>query len=297
MRSRPFAKLAGASVLAGFTVCSVSALSEPNIAGAATNTVTNCSSSGPGSLQAAVRLAAPGTTITFSVSCRSKNAIKLKKTINIGQDLTIDGPGANSLVVSGSHRSRVFQIASDTNVSMSGLTVKDGSAAGEGGGILNEGNVTLTDVVLKDNTVTTSSGGAFGGGLANEATATVTDSTITKNTATSTGYGAGAGGLYNNNGTLTVTDSVVSDNVADATANGDALGGGIHNGNGTVNVSDTTFSENDSESVTGNSVYGGAISNGSEGISSGTITVTSSTISSNSATNPNGTRCLRRRSE
>ena len=69
---------------------------------------------------------------------------------------------------------------------MSGLTVKDGLATAEGGGILNEGNVSLTDVVLRDNTVTTGSGGAFGGGLANEAKAQVTDSTVTDNRATST---------------------------------------------------------------------------------------------------------------
>ena len=283
MKPGDVAKFVGASVLAGFSICSAVALSEPGIAGAATNSVTNCLNAGPGSLRAAVGAATSGATITFSVSCPSKRAIKLKKTIDIDQDLTVDGPGAGSVAVSGSNKSRVFQIDSEATVSLSGLTIEDGAATTEGGGIRNVGNVTLTDVVLSNNAVTTGpGGGAFGGGLANEATATVTDSTVTNNRATSTGYGAGAAGIYNDDGTLTVSGTLITDNVADATRHGDALGGGISNGNGNVSVSTSTLSDNKAKGTYG--TYGGGIDDGSYGIGNGTLTISDSAISGNSAT-------------
>jgi hypothetical protein len=284
-RARSLRAVLAGSLLFGGVVLAMPA----QIAGAATQLVTNCNDSGTGSLRQAVLDAASGDTVNFAHDLGCSAIVLTSGDIEIATDLSIVGPGTAALAVSGNNQSRIFQIDSGATVSVSGVTIEDGSAATEGGGVLNDGNITLTNVALSDNTVSTGSdGGAGGGGLANESTATVTDSTVTGNTATSTGYGAFGGGLYDDDGTLTVTDSVVSDNVADTTANGDALGGGISNGNGTVNVSDTAMSDNDAESVNGNSVYGGAIDNGSYGIGNGSITVTDSTISGNSATDPNG---------
>lgn len=275
--------LVAASLLAEIGISTVAAVSAPGVADAVTYTVTSCANSGPGSLRSLVHGATAGGMITFSVSCRSKSAIDLKSRIDISQDLTIEGPGASDLVVSGGHHNRVFEIESDATVSISGATIEDGLAETEGGGILNDGNVTLTDVVLSSNAVTKGpDGGAFGGGLANEATATVMDSTVVSNLATSTGYGAGGAGLYNDDGTLRVTGSLISSNVADNPGHGDALGGGITNGNGNVSVTTTAVSDNRAESSYG--TYGGGINGGSDGIGDGTLTVDDSTISGNSAT-------------
>ena len=123
--------------------------------------------------------------------------------VAITDNLTIVGPGPNTLTISGNDHSRVFDISPDTTVTISGLTIAHGLAdkdapvyAGFGGGILNQGDLTLTDDVVSHNqavgdgirTVTgpggvsiTGTGG--GGGVATLGTLTVTDSTFIANQA------------------------------------------------------------------------------------------------------------------
>src|SRR5689334_3580282 len=64
---------------------------------AATNVVTNLNDSGPGSLRQTIAEAASGSTITFSVS----GTIDLNGELVVSKDLTINGPGAASLIISG----------------------------------------------------------------------------------------------------------------------------------------------------------------------------------------------------
>ena len=75
--------------------------------------------------------------------------------------MTIDGPGANQLSVSGNNASRVFEIAAGLNVTISGLTVTHGYAPDQGGGILNDGsNLTLSGDVLSQNVAIESATGS-----------------------------------------------------------------------------------------------------------------------------------------
>lgn len=99
------------------------------VAGAATDVVSNCSGSGVGSLPAVVAAAASGDTIKFSVDCPTSSPITLSSTIDIDTNLTIDGPGASELVVSGNNTVEVFDVASGVTATFSGITIKDGSAA------------------------------------------------------------------------------------------------------------------------------------------------------------------------
>ena len=70
----------------------------------------------------------------------------------ITDSVTINGPGANQLSVSGNNASRVFEIAAGLNVTISGLTITDGYAPDQGGGILNDGsNLTLSGDDLSQN--------------------------------------------------------------------------------------------------------------------------------------------------
>ena len=55
--------------------------------------------------------------------------------LQITDDVTIDGPGADRLSVSGNNASRVFEIVS-VHAAISGLTITGGSAS-FGGGIYN----------------------------------------------------------------------------------------------------------------------------------------------------------------
>ena len=68
------------------------------------------------------------------------------------------------LSVSGNQNGRVFNIATNQTVSISGLTITDGKAStNNGGGILNAGALALSDCAISSND---STGGSFvAGGL------------------------------------------------------------------------------------------------------------------------------------
>jgi hypothetical protein len=191
----------------------------------------------------------------------------------IRSDLTITGPGANLLAVSGNNAGdRVFEVtdvaATVRTVIISGLTITEGIAPSSygspqyGGGILNEETLTVLNCVISGN-----SGHNAGGGIHNMSTGvlTVQSSDIVDNFSF---YGGGIG----NAGTATVQNSTISGNLGFS-------GGGIRN-TGTATVQHST--------VSGNEVFfsGGGISNSTNNFSpQGTVTLTllNSTVSNNSA--------------
>lgn len=152
--------------------------------------VLNLNDSGPHSLRAAVAAANanPGPdTITFADHLHG--TIRLTSgALPINDSVTINGPGADQLAVSGTNASRVFELATSLNVTISGLTITHGSALDLAGGILNNGsNLTLTRDSLTQNVTsegTTDTNGAQGGGLASlGGIVNITDCTITDNQA------------------------------------------------------------------------------------------------------------------
>src|SRR5215468_10483861 len=144
--------------------------------------VTTLADGGDGSLRAAVAQANahPGAdTIVFDDGLTGTIALTGGQLV-ITDDLAINGPGAAKLTVSGSNRSRVFQVEAGETVSISGLTIAGGNAGdGSGGGIDNFGALTVSDSVFSGNAA------ANGGGLESEVggTATVIGSTFTGNSA------------------------------------------------------------------------------------------------------------------
>src|SRR5262249_16484756 len=90
---------------------------------------------------------------------------------NLTTDITIAGPGTNLLNV---HRNtdpsiafRIFTINSGVTAAISGLTLSNGFA-GNGGGISNDGTLTLTNCTVNDNKA------QFGGGILNSGTLKIT---------------------------------------------------------------------------------------------------------------------------
>ncbi len=79
--------------------------------------------------------------------------------------ITIDGPGASMLTISGNDASRVFEVGFGTDASISGLTITGGSTTGQnnyGAGLLNyAGNTTLTGCTISGNSSSTSGGGVM----------------------------------------------------------------------------------------------------------------------------------------
>lgn len=202
-------------------------------------------------------------------------------------------------------------------VILRGLTLAGGGNVGSGGGIRNNGKLTLNACKVRGNSANWSGGGifnnktatlrvnssaisnnsskAFGGGIMNQGTLTVNNSVITKNVDV---YG---GGGINNEGTLTVRKTIFSTNSSGqggalynsgraAIADGTVVGGsGLGVGNtatdgggglfslGTLTVNGSTVSGNQAP-------YGGGLFNWTGGM----LTISNSTVSGNSANEGGG---------
>jgi hypothetical protein len=223
----PVARLALAAALA-CALLAVVALA-PRQAAAATNYVVRSTADSGGTcpnasctLRQAIATAVAGDSISFNLPNPSTIALTSGELV-INKNLTINGPGANKLTVSGNDTSRVFNVTSGI-VSISDLTIADGNAGGSAGGavIISAGSLTLTKVVVRD------SEGADGGGISATAgvAVSVIDSTISGNTATAFhGGGISLGGA---GASLTMSGSTVSGNNASSTAVGFGGGGGIN---------------------------------------------------------------------
>ncbi|HEY2012585.1 MAG TPA: choice-of-anchor Q domain-containing protein [Bryobacteraceae bacterium] len=191
-----------------------------------TLTVTNTNDAGAGSLRLSIAAAANGDTIIFGVPPGSTITLTSGE-LAIATGLTIQGPGAKLLTISGNANSRIFNVTATNPVSISGLTLVNGKPVGgiNGGGaiLLNGGagapSYTLTGLNITNNDVTLA-GNPLGGGIDNEGgTVTITGSTISNNTATFRG-----GGIQNQGfGSMTITNSTIAGNTAGVAG----IGGGI----------------------------------------------------------------------
>ncbi len=181
--------------------------------------------------------AAPDT-ITFSVS----GTITLGSLLpTVNQDLSIDGPGADNLTLSGNNSDRVLRIGAGVTAVIQELTLSGGMVSGTGGGgIYNQGNLTVSNCVISNNQ---DSGGA-GGGIFNDgggSILTITDSTISGNSSSQ------GGGIYNM-GTVLIERSTLSGNSASSS------GGAIYNDNSlSLTLNNVTISGN--QSIAGAGLY------------------------------------------
>ncbi|MDQ3013017.1 MAG: hypothetical protein M3X11_20195, partial [Acidobacteriota bacterium] len=221
--------------------------------------------------------------------------ITLASELVINKNLTIQGPGANALTVSGNNVTRIFYLLATTVVTIDGLKITQGNgvgavSSGSGGGIFNDqGNLTLTNSTVTGNTA---NGGGSGGGINNlNGTLAISRSTISNNTTSY--YGSGIFNNGNAPAVLTLTDSTVRDNstggfrggaivnvagqatvtnsaVFDNTSTGQGAGGLWNWIGGTLTLINSTVSGN-----TGNGYSGGILNDGS------TLTLTNCTVFGN----------------
>jgi hypothetical protein len=132
--------------------------------------VSNLNDSGTGSLRAEIAAANahPGADEIDFASGLTGTITLTSGELLITDSVTINGPGASQLSVSGNNSSRVFDMTSGLDVTINDLTITHGFALDQAGGILNQGsNLTLSNDVLSQNVVLGSSttNGARGGGL------------------------------------------------------------------------------------------------------------------------------------
>jgi CSLREA domain-containing protein len=189
---------------------------------------------------------------------------------DINKSVAIAGAGAETTIIDAKGIDRVLDIdttqASGVDVSISGATITGGVSDSwrGGGGIYNNGMLTVTNCTISGNTEIDDNDG---GGIFNNGTLTVTNATISGNDETD----AAGGGIYNN-GTATLTNTTISGNKASSGGNG---GGGIFN-DGTLTVTNSTISGN----TVGTAGSGGGISH-----QGGTVTLLNTIVASNTGGN------------
>jgi beta-glucanase (GH16 family) len=228
-----------------------------------TVTVQNTADNGAGSLRKALASVCVGGTIDFSAALAGQT-ITLSSPLTLGKNVTMDASAAPGLTVSGNNSVRVFEVSANTNATVKYLNVKNGYGWQLGGGILNNGSLTLDHVNVTDNNMATNAGDYWqgGGGIYNgqNSTLNLTDSTVSNNHAAWSG-----GGVYGFfNSTVTILRSTISGNISND------VGGGIRS-LGNFTITDSTISGN-----TATGWHGGAIFH-----TDGNMTITSSTIANN----------------
>jgi len=225
--------------------------------------VWNTADAGQGTLRNAVGWANanPGAdTIEFDASLAGMTITLTSGELRITDSLTIRGPGADRLRISGNNASRIFDVGGTAvepiTVRISGLALINGRVSYEtlapmGGAVSNSANLTITACTIAD------SRALYAGGVFNSGTLVVSGSTIANNFA-----GDGGGGIASI-GTLTVINSTIAGNSA-------THGGGIMS-MGTLTMTNSTVANN----LGG--VSGGGILN------IGTLTAANSIVAGNTA--------------
>jgi hypothetical protein len=260
----------------------------------ATVTVTNANDSGAGSLRQALADVCSGGMVDFAAGLANQTITLTSAELSITKTVTITNPNAANLQVSGNNERRVFNIQAGAAVTMSGLSIISGKATeggGDcpvsvrcGGGISNNGTLTINNSSIKSNITSNCGGGIYnsglmtindsildgnsteieGGGICNSRVLTVNNTILTNNSAL-----YGGGGIYND-AVLIVSSTILSGNQA-------MFGGGIDTYFGSVlTVTSSTFVNN------GATRFGGGI------VNAGTLLVNNSTFSNNSATDHGG---------
>jgi len=184
--------------------------------------------------------------------------------LDLAAPLTILGAGPSATIIDGSDLDRVFASQSDP-VLLRGLTVRNGKTpSGEfcGGGILNDGNLSLENVVVTDNEGLVGggicSGGALelrhcivednraetGGGIAGSpGSVRIADSAIVRNSA-----GVGSGGGIANAAAMRIERTLIEQNYAEEG------GGGIAGVAGELIVLNSTLHDNEAGTAGGGAV-------------------------------------------
>lgn len=135
--------------------------------------------------------------------------------LDILDDLTLIGASAEQTTIAGFNE-RVLDVGAGIDVEIVGVRISNGQQlSGNGGGIRNAGNLTLTRVQVSGNRTSGGAGGGIWSG-GNGSSLTIAQSAVTSNTATTVGGGIAIDGV------MTLTDSTLSNN------GGVATGGGIH---------------------------------------------------------------------
>jgi hypothetical protein len=259
------------------------------------------------SLRQAIAAAGVGGTVSLLPPAPS-GAYKLTLgALAIGADVTIAGPGASVTAITGGGTQQLVNVASGTNVTISGITLTgglasgSGSSGGSGGAIANKGILTLSAVTLNGNVAaggvpsskTFGASGGQGGAIFNDGLLTIVGGELAENTSRSgsSKFGLettefagseGRGGAIYNDGALFLTGTSLRANVAEHGQAGTIFGsqggsGGAIANAAAAHLSGSSFVGNTATAGSSDGGDGGAIEN------DGTLAISQSTFSANIA--------------
>lgn len=197
--------------------------------------VTNSSDSGAGSLRDTLAASVDSDVINIVTN----GVITLGSELTLNKSVTINGPGAANLKVSGNQVGRVFNVYPFASVTISGLTVCDGRSA-PGGGIFNYGNLVMNSCMISNNSVVslTIGDGQGGGGIYNIGSIVLNSCTLCNNRAGDgglgfssipTGSGGHGGAIYTTNSAVLVQCTLFNNS---AGTGGSGSPGGLSGGGG-----------------------------------------------------------------
>lgn len=186
----------------------------------------------------------------------------------VNKNMNLLGQSQIGTIINGTNNGIPLTINNGFNLILTYFTIQNGNA-NIGGGILNNGNLTINNCTIQQNIA--SSDNARGGGIFNGGNLTIDQSLIQQNTVNGLGtYGFGNGGGICNFGTLEVTNTIIQQNTVSGYG---SQGGGISNLYANCNLENVTIQHN---TVTGSYCYAGGVAT-----ISGTLNINNSTIQDN----------------
>lgn len=230
-------------------------------------------------IQSAVDNAMPFDVINVSAGTYPENVV-------VNKSLIIQGADASSTIIDGTDTDSVFIIEGSVTVTLTNMTITNGNAINSlpttlGGGIYAEqGDVTLSGLIVSNNFATSGGGIASSGGKL-----TVLNSHITNNIAAGTTTASGGGinvSEFNTTAQVLIVNTTIANNIAFADSGGNAVGGGIASSASLLTIENSTISDNNSSSGVSSGSAGGIFINGASDSTTKTAVITNSTISSNS---------------
>jgi hypothetical protein len=271
------------------------------------------------SINVAIGEAAPGDTVR--VAAGTYTATAAANLVMVSKDLTLTGAGAASTVLNGNQLGTVLTVGAGVTATLTGVTIEGGTGTAMtiqstptvvGGGVLNEGTLTMRhDTVSGNHVAVTASGtdsmAAFGGGIFNAdgGTLAVAHSIITGNSVSADTSGSGVveafGGGVSSDATdanpvseTSVSYTVIKDNKGTASCTGTGgSGAAAVEGAGVGDMWSASLPDLAHDTITGNTGKATAGANaGGSGVLGGGVgeiesntadAVTDSTISGNKA--------------
>jgi hypothetical protein len=202
-------------------------------------------------------------------------------------NLSIIGAGAGTTTIDGATLDRVFHINAGAagTVTIQNLTIQNGRASDNGTGateahggaiLLQQGNLTLSNVAISNNSAQGANGAAGAAGI------TATTPIAPNGQPGTAGAGAAGGGLYVSGGTVQITGCTLAGN--SATGGSGGAGGAGADGGATFTPSTAYFIAGGG----GSGASGGGASGGAIFINAGNVTIVSSTLLSSSAVGGTG---------